>query len=336
MSTYRFAATTAVARNAAPMMASLKNSKVVSGFSTEKASLLNREDSIVVSVVALSTPDESDAMPGYAGTPGYAPARSIRWAGFGSVDRAPAYVVPENDTLVRGQSVWAGPPPPDKISPPSPPTTRNGRSAEVDPHPVDPARMPPSAPSSMLAAVENVMHRLVVNRNISSSFHHRNANWRSRRRRIKRPLSSLPSALGVSDRVLDAERSADDDKASPQPSVGDDRIVSIPSLNIMEALKTDSFNVTDGDISIENDVGLDAAKPSPKDTTTNGKVKPSLSELLQVDIFSKSWSEPDTNEENSMQVGWRRGGDAPFQPSWNQNDTFSRTRTLGGNSAFSA
>lgn len=196
--------------------------------------------------------------------------------------------------------------------------------------------MPPSAPSSMLAAVENVMHRLFVNRNISSSFHHRNANWRSRRRRIKRPLSSLPSALGVSDRVLDAERSADDDKASPQPSVGDDRIVSIPSLNIMEALKTDSFNVTDGDISIENDVGLDAAKPSPKYTTANGKVKPSLSELLQVDIFSKSWSEPDTNEENSMQVGWRRGGDAPFQPSWNQNDTFSRTRTLGGNSAFSA
>ena len=57
MSTYRFAATTAVVRNAAPMMASLMNSKVVSGTSIVKASRLSREDSIVVSVVAPSTPE---------------------------------------------------------------------------------------------------------------------------------------------------------------------------------------------------------------------------------------------------------------------------------------
>ena len=218
--------------------------------------------------------------------------------------------------------------------------------------------MPPSAPSSVLAAVargRHVTHRLVVRNNSSSLHGHRNA-WQSRRRCILiRSLSSLPSACEVPDRILEseettksdpvndethetpalglresiAERSAGDDKASPQPSVGDDRIVSVPSLNILEALKTDSFNATDGDISSENDVGLDAAKPSPQDTTTNGKGKPSLSELLMVDIYSKSWSEPDTNENNSR-FGRRRGGDAPFQPRWDQNDTFGRTRRYGG------
>ena len=199
--------------------------------------------------------------------------------------------------------------------------------------------MPPLAPSSMLAAVENVM-QIVVSRNISSSFHHRNA-WQSWRRRIIRSLSSLPPAFQVPDRdeatedvpVDDetpalglresiAERSADDDEASPQLSVGDDRIVSIPSLNIMEALKADSFDATDGDISSENDVGLDAARPgSPKDTTSNGKAKTSLSKLLMVDIFSKSWSEPDTHENSNLYVGRRRGGGVSLRPSWNQNDT---------------
>ena len=62
MSTYRFAATTAVVRNAAPMMASLMNSKVVSGTSIVKASRLSREDSIVVSVVAPSTPENDSRL----------------------------------------------------------------------------------------------------------------------------------------------------------------------------------------------------------------------------------------------------------------------------------
>eukprot|EP00984_Skeletonema_dohrnii_P014478 scaffold6088_cov140-Skeletonema_dohrnii-CCMP3373.AAC.16 len=164
-----------------------------------------------------------------------------------------------------------------------------------------------------------VLHRRCLFNQQHSTTHGRcskqGAQWSHNRSRF-----SSPSTLSRHFSSLPASNDADDTEKQHNTIRTTDTIV-LPKLNLLSTLESSPFQATKTPAKNEDDATIEKVTDgTAEQAQTAEKAKPSLEELLKVDLFSQSWSGPDTERYQSSRYSQTYQRDDRSQSTYQRDD----------------